>query len=305
MPSSGEDGFIDEVDPPAPVPSAAGAAAKPVRARTASASEAARDKARAAVEAAQDALADHEDGLAVLELKLTAVLEDADKAEWQRAEIRQTVAKALRAFKRAGKELTRAEARYDDAQAEVDAEHAALEEAGAEEEEEDDAPPPRFATVDLFVDQFVLPNWNHKYVRVLWCRKWWEHAEAITRLEALWEAFEVMRLQPAPSFSTWLRDHFDVHMRALTDPEGVFFSCDTNKEHHKPQEPWPSDPAPAGMFAVIESAQIQRALPTEGFVSAPADMNQNATSPQVRASESSRSGPITGHNSSTTSGVRR
>jgi hypothetical protein len=29
-----------------------------------------------------------------------------------------------------------------------------------------------------------------------WCARWWEHAEAISRLEAPWKVFETLRQDP-------------------------------------------------------------------------------------------------------------
>ncbi|UUW93017.1 DUF4913 domain-containing protein [Pimelobacter simplex] len=221
--------------------------------------EAALEAAAEAFASAEDSLADLEGRIAVLELKAEAAETDESLEPWRKAEARANLAEAERAFRRAGIKLGRAERKLESASLLVDAEHRALAAALAAPVVEEAPPAPRFATVELFVTKFVLPNLVHRYAvtRVRWCEKWWEHAEAITRLEALWEAFEVMRLQPAPSFSTWLRDHFDVHMRTLTDPEGVFYNCDYKKEHHEPQKPWSSVPAPAGMFAVIEAAQVQ------------------------------------------------
>jgi len=221
---------------------------------------AALERAQEAYESAETVLADAEGRVAVLEHKVAAVEADETAQEWQRAAAREELARARRAFDHAGRRLVRAEGRVEAAQAQVSAEQqAALATMGkGEADEGEEKEPPRFATVELFVEQFVLPNWTHMYVddRVRWCRKWWAHAEALSRLEALWEAFEVMRLQPAPSFSTWLRDHFDAHMRVLTDPEGVFWDCDADRDEHTAHPQWPSDPAPQGMFKPIKHAQI-------------------------------------------------
>jgi len=118
---------------------------------------------------------------------------------------------------------------------------------------------PRFGSLDLFVERFLLPNWVHPNgVPVRWCSTWWEHAEAILRFEALWESFEVMRLQPAPAFSTWMTAHLDVQMRALTAAEGVFFGCDATRGCHETRAPWPSATPPEGMFGSVAAAQIHR-----------------------------------------------
>lgn len=215
-------------------------------------------RARLAVEAAENAVTDLEGKIAVLELKEAATDADESAPPWRRKEAAENVASARRAFKQAGLALARAQDEADEALSNY---FVALTRAPADESPEEEQPPqPRFATVDLFVERFVLPNFVHKVSqRVRWCPMWWEHAEAITRLEAIWEAFEVMRLLPPPSLSTWLRDHFDVHMSTLTDPEGVFFNCDWERGFHKAGDPWPNQAPPEGMFQAIESAQIQRA----------------------------------------------
>ncbi|GAB3868515.1 hypothetical protein GCM10028801_44560 [Nocardioides maradonensis] len=274
------------------------------------AAETALERAQDAVDTAQDTLADLEGRIAVLEVKAAAIEADEGKEEWQRAAAREELAKARRAFTRAGRKLERAEHKLETAARRVDAETEALMRALSTPAQPDPEPEPaRFATVDLFVEKFVLPNWVHKYVaeRVRWCDHWWEHAEAITRLEAIWEAFELMRLQPAPSFSTWLRDHFDVHMRTLTDPDGVFHKCDmkkvdpkTGSGYHNAEPTWPSAPVPVGMFAEIETAQIQRGLAAAGALSgAVAGADASALT------DTTLNSTITKHSNATTSGARR
>lgn len=303
-----------------------------------------KDAAAGLLEEGETAIADLQGRIGVLEAKVDAVEADDSKQPWQlaaaredlakaeralelerkklargaeqlEAKAREELAKARRAFRRAGTKLSRAEERRDTAAAQVEAEKQAIREAIAAGLLADaEAPPqPRFATVDLFVERFVLPNWVHRYVSksVRWCDHWWEHAEAITRLEAIWEAFEVMRLQPAPSFSTWLRDHFDVHMRTLTDPDGAFHECDWKEVVHRTPDPWSTTAVPEGMFAVIEAAQIQRGLaPGLAHVaedasqlvgrSAGNDVMQAAYAPAATTHE-----PTTHHTSHTTSGATR
>lgn len=48
-----------------------------------------------------------------------------------------------------------------------------------------------------------------------WCSRWWDHAEAIERLEALWRAWETLRLDPALGMAVWYRDHVDHHLPLL------------------------------------------------------------------------------------------
>lgn len=254
------------------------------------------EAAQQAYDKAQNELADLEGQIVVLDFKVDAVEADESTPAWQQAAAREELAKAQREFMTAGRHLERVTDRLQAA------EIRAAETTAPPTEGE----PPRFATVEIFVDRFVLPNWVHKFQRVGWCDKWWEHAEAITRFEAMWEAFEVMRLDPAPSFSTWLRDHFDVHMRTLTDPDGVFYNCDVKKGFHQPSEPWPHAAAPAGMFATIAAAQVQRLRASPGSNQAVASTTSSDPAGAMASAEARMpahtTSPSTQH---TPSGARR
>jgi len=73
---------------------------------------------------------------------------------------------------------------------------------------------------------------------VTWCPEWWRHAEAIARLEALWRAWEHLRLDPATGMSVWFRDHADHHMGVLLSADGPFKGCKPDK-HGERLEPLP------------------------------------------------------------------
>ncbi len=110
---------------------------------------------------------------------------------------------------------------------------------------------PYFSGVEAFVESFVLPNWRHgSGAGVRWCRVWWKHPEAVGRFEALWEAFEAMRLEPAPAISTWWLWHFDGHLRALTAADGVFAGCTATEREsvHSRRPDWPALPPVPGLF---------------------------------------------------------
>lgn len=115
-----------------------------------------------------------------------------------------------------------------------------------------EAPP---AAAELFypsLECFVAEQLAPLYRRQLghgrtWCRAWWAHAEAITRLEALWRSWEHLRLEPALGMSVWLRDHADPHMAVLLDPDGPFKGCSPDR-HAARLEPLPVDPPPEGLF---------------------------------------------------------
>ncbi|TWE07375.1 DUF4913 domain-containing protein [Rudaeicoccus suwonensis] len=125
-----------------------------------------------------------------------------------------------------------------------------------------------FQSLEEFVSDYVLENWERDngstHTDLRWCAKWWEHPEAITRLEHVWEAFEAARREPPPAMSSWWRDHLDHHMARLTDPRGPFEHCDHTTGTHRCLPPWNADPAPDGLFedtfeseTAIERAKVR------------------------------------------------
>ncbi|GEM_PF-714068 len=194
------------------------------------------EKAERAVEAARAALVDAEEARAHTEAELTAaeayLLEVRQEPSHEAAAVlsaRAAVESAERALSRAGEALAGAARAVDRPGAPIVTE---------------------FASLDAFVEGYVLPNWRHRPSQGKWCATWWRHSEAIARLEAVWEAFEVMRREPAPALSTWWRDHLDVHMRTLTAEDGTFAGCAATRHEtvHQQQETWLSQPPEAGQF---------------------------------------------------------
>lgn len=105
------------------------------------------------------------------------------------------------------------------------------------------------------VDEFFRDYLRHVYKRRIdgrtryWAARWWEYDEAAIRLEALWRAWEHLRLDPATGMSSWWRDHADYHMRILMDPDGPFSAVEASEENTcKKGAPLPYTPPPAGMF---------------------------------------------------------
>lgn len=103
-----------------------------------------------------------------------------------------------------------------------------------------DPPEPVFEVVEDWLAEYFLPM----FIRPLggefrWCPQWWRHPEAVTRLTALWRAWEVFRLEPATGIADWLRDHLDHQLPILLGPRGPFCQCD--QRDHLPGEPFPAE----------------------------------------------------------------
>lgn len=87
-----------------------------------------------------------------------------------------------------------------------------------------------------------------------WCAQWWAHPEALSRLYAIWRAWETLRVSdPATGMSTWWRDHLDPHLNALTADGGPFCRCSPDR-HYDPT-PLSTTPVPAEVLAVLPDAQ--------------------------------------------------
>jgi hypothetical protein len=104
------------------------------------------------------------------------------------------------------------------------------------------------------VDEFVRERLIHMYKRKVgpqndghyrWAADWWNYPEALARLEALWRAWEHLRLDPATGSSIWWIEHADHHMPILLDPDGPF-SKSTDRNGHG--DPLPYAAPPKGLF---------------------------------------------------------
>ncbi|MGW4485503.1 DUF4913 domain-containing protein [Amycolatopsis sp. NPDC004368] len=102
------------------------------------------------------------------------------------------------------------------------------------------------------VNEFVTERLVYLYARPLsqsgsvWCPEWYRHAEALSRLDSIWRAWENLRLDPGLGMSAWWLHHADPNMRVLLDPvTGPFASC-VDGHHHV--EPLPVMTPPEGLF---------------------------------------------------------
>ena len=106
------------------------------------------------------------------------------------------------------------------------------------------APPPMYHSVEDWVTCHFLPMFRRPLGgEYRWCTQWWRHAEAITRLTALWHSWEALRLQPGTGMATWLRDHLDHQLPVLLGRTGPFSMC-SEDEHIDPRQAQSEQPPP-------------------------------------------------------------
>lgn len=118
-------------------------------------------------------------------------------------------------------------------------------------EEEPDAPELFYPNVAEFVSGKLATSYRRQLNvqgGVTWCPQWWKHAEAISRLEALWRAWEFLRLDGTTGMSVWWRDHADHHMSVLLSTDGPFRGCSPDDGHRSKLVPLPCEEPPSGLF---------------------------------------------------------
>jgi hypothetical protein len=93
-------------------------------------------------------------------------------------------------------------------------------------ENADELPAPAFSRLQDFVETYFCVVINRKIDPqpghgLAWDARWWRHQEVVSRLTALWWAFEDARAtadDPASMSNWWIR-HCDPHLRVLLDGE--------------------------------------------------------------------------------------
>jgi hypothetical protein len=100
-----------------------------------------------------------------------------------------------------------------------------------------EAPEPYYSSMLEWFEGWLRPMYRRSTMgdRRDWCPQWWQHEEAVSRLDALWRAWETLRLDPGTGLSVWWRDHADHHMAALLDPDGPFKQC--GQDGHQDDSP--------------------------------------------------------------------
>ena len=108
-----------------------------------------------------------------------------------------------------------------------------------------------YRNVDEFVRGLVVPVFRRNVgprAEARWSARWWESAEAIMRLEAMWRSWEALRHDPATGVSNWLKDHADHHLAVLMSPAGPFAR---SLDEAKATDPLPYETPPDGLFPPV------------------------------------------------------
>jgi hypothetical protein len=106
---------------------------------------------------------------------------------------------------------------------------------------------PLYPNLEAWVAGWFAPTFGRRLGTTRWCARWWLHAEAIVRLEALWRSWETLRLDPNMGMATWLRDHLDPQRQVLMGDGGPFQACEAGE--HNPPPDLPVIPARPRLWA--------------------------------------------------------
>jgi hypothetical protein len=79
-----------------------------------------------------------------------------------------------------------------------------------------------------WVDRYFLPTFRRQPSGdIRWCDAWPDHPEAITRLSALWKAWEALARDLEFGMANWLTSYLDPQLTALLSRSGPFAQCTT------------------------------------------------------------------------------
>ncbi|WP_024805532.1 DUF4913 domain-containing protein [Nocardia sp. BMG51109] len=110
---------------------------------------------------------------------------------------------------------------------------------------------PIYANVAEFVENYLSLVYRRQVTDLtdtVWCPEWYQHAEAVVRLDALWRAWEYLRQDTTTGMSIWFLEHADPHMTKLFDPRGPFKYCSVRNGHRDMLSPLPLKAPQQGMF---------------------------------------------------------
>ncbi len=95
---------------------------------------------------------------------------------------------------------------------------------------------PTYEALAEFVKEEFCPRYTRRRHggRWRWCPQWWEHSEAVSRLDALHKAWEAMHDDGPNGMGDWYRNHLDHQLPILMGADGPFRRCGNQ---HYPADP--------------------------------------------------------------------
>lgn len=85
---------------------------------------------------------------------------------------------------------------------------------------------PQFPDLEAWVHEFFVLTFGRPDDQICWCAHWWDHPEAVLRLDALWRTWEVAAAsESVTAMAVWIRDHLDPGLAVLFARTGPFAAC--------------------------------------------------------------------------------
>lgn len=144
-----------------------------------------------------------------------------------------------------------------------------------------DTEDPELAFPDVYA--FVREYLSKAYARQVsaqgrwhWCSQWWNHPEAVSRLQQLWLGWEAARQAAPPAGIFWWTQQADPTMNALSSEDGTFSRCAADR--HYAVEPLPGADGPTGFDALADALAAEQ--PTDELTDEPSEAPTGATSPE-------------------------
>ncbi|MGW8566699.1 DUF4913 domain-containing protein [Isoptericola sp. NPDC055881] len=109
-----------------------------------------------------------------------------------------------------------------------------------------------YPNVAEWVENWLLPHYKRDLSKRAWDPRWWEYTEAISVLEAMWQAWEFHRTDSVTSMAVYFRDFHWPMMRELTSKDGPFWRLDNNLEARNLPPQWEAATPPVGLFRDVD-----------------------------------------------------
>lgn len=103
---------------------------------------------------------------------------------------------------------------------------------------------PRYDDLESWVHEFFVLTFGSAGRRRRWCDHWWDHPEAVLRLDALWRTWEVTA-QSSAGMSAWIHGDLDPSLTMIFHTDGPFSDCSDGV--HRATQVLPVVPPPAGL----------------------------------------------------------